>query len=87
MGINVKECLGTVDPIPMKPQMIKTRDWNADLAYERLKTVRKAQDVLSEGINRCSIEIPDAVRDEYEKIWIAMKNVERMEAATVKWGR
>lgn len=87
MGINVRECLGTADPIPMKPQMIRKRDWDADLAYERLKTVRRAQDVLKEGINRSSIEIPQAVRDEYEKIWIALRSVERMEAETVKWGR
>lgn len=87
-GINVRDCLGTAEPItaPMPP-MIKDRDWNADLAYERLKVVRKVQDALSAGINRNSIEIPPAVAHEYELLWNRLKTIEKMEAETIKWGR
>ena len=86
-GINVRDCLGTKEPEMKKPLMIRMRDWDADLAYKRLKVVRAVQDTLSEGINKNSIEIPPAVAHEYEVIWAKLKALENMEAETVKWGR
>lgn len=86
-NINVRDCLGTKEPRKPWPTMIRMRDWDADLAYERLKVVRRAQDVLREGINNCSIEIPPAIAHEYEVIWSKLKTIETMEAETVKWGR
>lgn len=87
-GFNVRELLGTKEPVPPPlPPMIKDRDWDADLAYERLKVVRSVQDVLSAGINRNSIEIPPAIAHEYELLWSRLRAIEKMEAETVKWGR
>lgn len=86
-SINVRDCLGTVETKPKKPLMIKKREWSADLAFERLKTVRKVQETLREGINKNSIEIPPMVADEYEQVWEKLKMLEYMEAETVRWGR
>ena len=86
-GINVRDCLGTVEPKRKTPKMIRIRDWDANLAYERLKVVRAVQNTLSEGINKNSIEIPPAVAHEYEVIWEKLKTLEYMEAETVKLGR
>ena len=86
-GFNVREWLGTIDAPKTKPSMIRKRDWDAGLAYERLKTVRKVEDMLSEGINKQSIEIPEAIADRYEKVWAELKAIERMEVETIRWGR
>lgn len=86
-SINIREWLGTVDAPRNTTPMIKKRDWDADLAYERLKVVRDIKDALSEGINRNSIEIPSATAREYELIWSKLRTIEDMEAETVKWGR
>ena len=87
-GFDVREWLGTEEPKPAPPPpMIKDRDWSADLAYERLKIVRSVQNLLSQGINRNSIEIPAAIAQEYELIWSRLRTIENMEAETVKWGR
>jgi hypothetical protein len=84
MDIDVKKNLNVVS---VSRPMIKERDWSADLAYERLKTVRSAMDVLSAGINKNSIEIPPSVAEQYEKLWEKLKMLEYMESETVKWGK
>ena len=87
-GINVREWLGTQEAKPAPPPpMIKDRDWSADLAYERLKIVRNVQNLLFQGINRNSIEIPPAIAQEYELVWNKLRTIEKMEGDTVKWGR
>lgn len=86
-NIDVEECLGTKEiPKPRVP-MIKTRDWDAELAFRRLKIVRSIQDALSSGINKNSVEIPPAIAEKYENVYAELKTIEKMEAETVKWGR
>ena len=84
-NIDVRKCFEAGRP--PQPPMIKDRAWSADLAYERLKAVRKVEVILSEGINTNSIEIPPAVAEKYEGIWRELKAVEQMEITTVKYGR
>ena len=86
-SIDVRTCLGTQEAPRRLPRMIKTREWDADLVYERLKVVRDVKDALREGINRNSIEIPDAVADAYEDIYNKLVTVESMEVETVRFGR
>ena len=84
-NIDVRACLEAGRPAP--PPMIKAADWNADLAYERLKVVRDIKDQLSEGINSHTLQIPDAVAAVYEEIWDKLKAVEKMEVLTIQYGR
>lgn len=86
-NIDVEEHLGIKEmPKPRVP-MIRTRDWDAGLAFKRLSIVRDIQDTLSTGINSNSIEIPPAIAEKYENVYSELKTIERMEAETVKWGR
>lgn len=86
-SIDVRTWLGTQEAPRRLPRMIKTRDWSADLAYERLKVVRDVKDALQEGINRNSMEIPEAVANVYEEIYNKLITVESMEVETVRFGR
>lgn len=86
-SIDVRTRLGTQDAPRRLPRMIKTRDWDADLAYERLKVVRDVKDALQEGINKNSVEIPEAVANVYEEIYNKLITVESMEVETVRFGR
>lgn len=86
-SIDVRTWLGTQEAPRRLPRMIKTRDWDADLAYERLKVVRDVKDALQEGINRNSVEIPEAVANVYEEIYNKLITVESMEVETVRFGR
>lgn len=86
-SIDVRTWLGTQEAQRRLPRMIKTRDWDADLAYERLKVVRDVKDALQEGINRNSVEIPEAVANVYEEIYNKLITVESMEVETVRFGR
>ena len=83
-NIDVRECFEAGRPAP--PPMIKDADWNADLAYERLKVVRDVKDQLSEGINNHTLQIPGAVAAVYEEIWERLKAVEKMEVLTIQYG-
>lgn len=86
-SIDVRTWLGTQEAPRRLPRMIKTRDWDADLAYERLKVVRDVKDALQEGINKNSVEIPEAVANVYEEIYNKLITVESMEVETVRFGR
>ena len=92
MGINwkntdVKENLGVAEAERVLPSMIVTKPWDARLAFERLNVVRDVEDKLKNGINEHSIEIPDAIANEYEKVYAQLRTIEQMEIATIKWGR
>ena len=86
MSFDVTKYLDEATNKPI-PKMIQTRMWDADLAYARVKVVRDVKDILSEGINKYSLEIPDAVAAKYEQIYNDLKTVEQMEISTIKWGR
>ena len=83
--INVRESLGTIDPIK-KPSELRWAKWDAETAFNRLQVSRETRKILTDGINANVESLPLETREMYDQVIRLMKEIESAEIRTIKFG-